>query len=92
MVWREIAHGWAEDFDAAVRDRILAGDHEALIGFERLGAGASLAVPTPEHYLPLLYILALQVPGEGIEFFLEKVAMGSIGMRSLLLATGPGEE
>src|SRR6266487_4088998 len=50
---------WAVRFNERVREALASRDHQALIEFERLGGDACLAVPTPEHYLPLLYIAAL---------------------------------
>jgi 4,5-DOPA dioxygenase extradiol len=70
---------WAAKFDETVRGHITAGEHEALIAYKKL-PDAARAVPTPEHYLPLLYALALQLPNEPVAFFNESVALGSISM------------
>lgn len=83
VAWQDTAFDWATEFDQKVKDLILSGDHGALIRYPQLGQAASLAIPTNEHYLPLLYVLALQEQGEQIGFFAEKVTMGSISMRSL---------
>jgi 4,5-DOPA dioxygenase extradiol len=83
MVWRDTAYGWAVEFDERVKGLILSGDHEAIVGYPELGEAARLSVPTNEHYLPLLYVLALQEEGDGIGFFAERVTLGSISMRSL---------
>jgi 4,5-DOPA dioxygenase extradiol len=48
-----------------------------------LGEAARLSVPTNEHFLPLLYVLALQGEGDGVGFFAERVTLGSVSMRSL---------
>ena len=48
-----------------------------------MGESALLSIPTNEHYLPLLYILALQQPGEAVSFFAEGLPLGSISMRSV---------
>lgn len=74
---------WAVEFDAWVRDRLLAGDDGALIGYESLGRVASLAHPTSEHYLPLLYAAALRRDGEQVSFFHEGLEMGSVSMRGV---------
>ena len=66
-----------------------AGRHEALMDYPGSGADARLAVPTPEHYLPLLYAIALQQPGEAAEFFNDAV-QGSISMTSVLIGASPG--
>jgi aromatic ring-opening dioxygenase catalytic subunit (LigB family) len=60
---------WAQRFDAEVRARIRKGDHRALQDPLALSPDGALAVPTPEHYLPILYLLALQSPGEPVSFF-----------------------
>src|SRR5512139_992349 len=83
MVWRDTAYDWASEFDERVKGLILSGDHDAIVGYPELGEAARLPVPTSEHYLPLLYVLALQEKGEEIRFFSEKVTLGSISMRSL---------
>ena len=57
-------------------------DHDAIIHYPKLGQAARLSVPTNEHFLPLLYILALQDQGEAVEFFVDKVTFGSLSMRS----------
>lgn len=86
IVWRPAAqHAWALEFDAAVASAIEAGEDDAVIRYEQFGEAARLAVPTNEHYLPLLYILALRRPQESITFFNAVVEMGSLSMRSLLL-------
>jgi len=57
MAWEDTAFDWALEFDAKVKDLILTGDHKAIIEYAKLGRSARLAVPTLEHYLPLLYTL-----------------------------------
>jgi 4,5-DOPA dioxygenase extradiol len=74
---------WAARFNDAVKNLILAGDNDALVRYETLGPEASLAVPTPEHFLPLLYILAQRCPGDSVSFFNDKLVMGSISMTSV---------
>lgn len=75
-------HDWAVRFDEEVRRRILAKDLQPLIAYDRLPA-ASLAVPTPEHFLPLLYLLALRRESDAVSFFNEKVVLGSISMTAV---------
>ncbi|HEX8960126.1 MAG TPA: 4,5-DOPA dioxygenase extradiol [Geobacteraceae bacterium] len=74
---------WAAEFDSLATELILSGEHDRLVAYPALGEAARLAIPTNEHYLPLLYALALQQPGEEVAFFAEGVAYGSISMRSL---------
>jgi 4,5-DOPA dioxygenase extradiol len=75
---------WALRFDEDVAEHIATGHHEGLLGYEALGSDALLAIPTPEHYLPLLYALALQREDEPVEFFNERV-FSAVSMRSLLI-------
>jgi 4,5-DOPA dioxygenase extradiol len=83
MVWRDAAFDWALEFDAKVADFIRAGDHHAVIHYERHGRPAEMAVNTAEHYLPLLYVLGAQHEGEPVAFFADKVWGGSLSMRSV---------
>ena len=85
MVWEDTAYDWALAFDERMKGLILSGDHEAIIGYPKLGASARLAVPTPEHYLPLLYVLAAQEESDAVGFFADKVTLGSMSMRSVRL-------
>lgn len=83
MVWQDTAFDWALEMDRLLAELIVSRDHKRLIQYDRLGKAARLAVPTSEHYLPLLYVLALQDEEDGIEFFADKVTLGSVSMRSL---------
>jgi 4,5-DOPA dioxygenase extradiol len=76
---------WAVRFNEEVKRRILAGDYAALAGMDTLGPEARLAVPNSEHYLPLLYALAVKGEGEKVSLFNDKVVMGSISMTSVLI-------
>jgi 4,5-DOPA dioxygenase extradiol len=73
----------AAGFERKVKELIQAGDHDALIHYESLGRGAELSVPTPEHFLPLLYVLALRREGEAVSFPVEGADGGSISMLSI---------
>ena len=77
------AFDWAQEMNEKFKDAIIKNDHQALIDYRSYGRGAALAVPTPDHYLPLLYILALKRPAEEIRFFNDRVIMGSLSMTSL---------
>jgi 4,5-DOPA dioxygenase extradiol len=74
------AFDWAVRFNEKVRGYLSSRDHQALAGFERLGEDARLSVPTPEHFLPLLYIAALQREEEDMSFAVDGYEMGSLGM------------
>jgi 4,5-DOPA dioxygenase extradiol len=83
IAWEDTAFDWAVEFDDTMTRLIRAGDHDAIAHYPDLGRAARLSVPTNEHFLPLLYVLALQEKREGIRFFAERVTLGSISMRSL---------
>jgi 4,5-DOPA dioxygenase extradiol len=74
---------WTVRFEKQARELLLSGDHGPLIEYETLGRDAILAVPTPDHYLPLLYVIALQRKGEQVSFPVEGVDGGSISMLSV---------
>jgi len=79
----DAAYDWAIEFDETLKQLIIAGNHDPIVHYQTLGQAARLAIPTNEHYLPLLYILALQDKQEHVRFFADKVTMGSLSMRSL---------
>jgi len=81
ILWQDTAYDWATEFDEKVKRLILSGNHESIINYEKLGRSATLSIPTNEHYLPLLYILALRDQKDGVSFFADKVTLGSISMR-----------
>jgi 4,5-DOPA dioxygenase extradiol len=74
---------WALEADALFRKLILTGDHAQLIHYAKLGSSVSKAIPTPEHFLPLLYVLALRGEKDSVSFFNQKVMMGSLSMTSV---------
>jgi 4,5-DOPA dioxygenase extradiol len=86
MDWsrQESAFDWASRFNDSVRQSLVRHDHAAL--FELNSDDARLAVPTPEHYWPLLYIAAQQEPDESLELFNDRIEYGSIGMLSCRIA------
>lgn len=71
---------WAVRFNERVREALATRDHRTLIDFETLGEDARLSVPTPEHYLPLLYIAGLQGADESMAFPVDGYDLGSISM------------
>lgn len=74
---------WALRFEALARTLITAGDHAPLVAYEELGRDAVLSAPTPDHYLPLLYVLSLQRPDDKVAFPVEGFDGGSISMTSV---------
>ena len=91
MQWSEDAppYDWAQRFSAAARAAVLSGAHERLIAYDSLDREARRSVPTPEHYLPLLYVLAQQRPGEAVSLPAEGIEYGSIDMVSVAIGLGP---
>jgi 4,5-DOPA dioxygenase extradiol len=73
-------YDWAVRFEQEARAMILAGEHRPLVSYERLGREAMLSIPTPDHYLPLLYVIATRQSGEKVSFPVEGVDGGSISM------------
>lgn len=73
-------YDWAVRFEAAARERMQSGDFAPLIEYEKLGRDAMLSIPTPDHYLPLLYVLGSAQPRESVRFPVEGVDGGSISM------------
>lgn len=83
--WQGSPYDWALEADSRIKELIETGDHAALTVFPRSSRPGRLAVPTNEHYLPLLYVLALQEEGEPVRFFNEQVSLGSISMRGVVV-------
>jgi 4,5-DOPA dioxygenase extradiol len=73
-------YDWAIDFEDKVKQMLVAGVHAPLLEYERLGREAILSVPTPDHYLPMLYVVATAQQGEPITFPVQGVDGGSISM------------
>lgn len=75
---------WALRFEEKARELMTAGDHAPLVTYEELGRDAMLSAPTPDHYLPLLYVLAVERPGEKVTFPVSGFDGGSISMTSVM--------
>ena len=71
---------WAERFESVARGRMLAADFEPLVDYRKQGTDAMMAVPTPDHYLPLIYVLAQHHDGDRITFPVEGFDGGSMSM------------
>jgi 4,5-DOPA dioxygenase extradiol len=74
--------GWAVKFDEQVKQCLLSGNHKALINYLELGKEAAYAVPTMDHYLPMIYAIGLQQKGETLKFIHEGFQHGSVSMRA----------
>jgi 4,5-DOPA dioxygenase extradiol len=79
----EFGYDWAFTMNEKFKDLISSGDFQPLINYESLGAAAKLAIPTPEHYLPLIYSLGLKNDRDNISFFNDKAVGGSLTMTSV---------
>jgi len=73
-------YDWAVRFETDAKQMMLAGEHKPLLDYEKLGREALLSIPTPDHYLPLLYVIGSQQAKEAITFPVEGVDGGSISM------------
>jgi 4,5-DOPA dioxygenase extradiol len=71
---------WAVRFEQQARKLMTEGDHDPLIAYESLGRDALLSAPTPDHYLPILYVLGTRRPGEPVSFPVEGIDGGSVSM------------
>jgi len=79
----EYGFDWALYANDKIKKHILSNNHKELINYMLLGREVQMAVPTPEHYLPLLYTLALKGENEQVTFFNDKAVMGSLTMTSV---------
>ena len=90
VAWQKLndtyAWDWAQEANDKMRNFILDGNHDALIHYYKQGSSFAMSIPTPEHYLPLLYTLALKDKKEDVELFNDKTVGGSISMMSLRIA------
>jgi len=76
---------WAVRFEKSAREFMVAGDDARLVAYDKLGRDAALAIPTPDHYLPLLYVLGTRQPGDKVSFPVEGVDGGSMSMLAVQL-------
>lgn len=81
----EYAYDWAAESLEKMKGFILANDHKSLIDYKLQGNAFKLAIPTPEHYLPMIYTLALKEENEKVSLFNDKTVAGSLAMTSLLI-------
>lgn len=76
---------WAEDFRTLTNELLLEKEFSRLIDYEQLGPSARLAVPTPDHYWPLMYVLGAAEPGEDVTIFNDRCVFGSVSMTSVAI-------
>ena len=79
----EYGFDWALEMNDIFKNKIANGFHKELIQYEKLNKSATLAIPSTDHYYPLLYILALQTDNDKVEFFNDKAVGGSLTMTSV---------
>jgi 4,5-DOPA dioxygenase extradiol len=73
-------YDWAMRFEAQVREFLLSGEDGRLVEYKKLGRNAMLSIPTPDHYLPLLYVIATRRAGDKVSFPVEGIDGGSVSM------------
>jgi len=78
-----VAYDWAVRFEQQVKELVVTRDHQPLVEYTTLGPDALLSVPTPDHYLPMLYVLGLHRKGEAVSFPVSGVDGGSISMLAI---------
>jgi 4,5-DOPA dioxygenase extradiol len=85
--WHNDAGGydWAIEANDTVKKLITDHNHDSIINYETLGRPLRLAVPTAEHFLPLLYAIGLQDDNDAVTFFNDKTVMGSLSMTSVTI-------
>jgi len=88
VVWDKLntddySFDWAQEAREKMKNYIVDGDHQSLINYKSQGREFKLSIPTSEHFLPLLYILALKDQSEKVSFFNDKTIAGSLAMTSV---------
>ena len=76
---------WAIKFEEEVMSYLLAAEHKPIVQYESLGRDALLSVPTPEHYLPLIYVIGLRQPDDRVSFPVRGIDGGSVSMLAVHL-------
>ena len=78
-------YDWAIEANEKMKQFIMSNNHKDLIAYTSQGKAFDLAIPSPDHYLPLLYTLALKEENEKVKIFNDKAVMGSLTMTSLMI-------
>jgi 4,5-DOPA dioxygenase extradiol len=87
MLKENYGYDWAQEAKEKMKKFITDGDHKSLIEYKSQGRAFNLSVPTPEHFLPLLYTLALKDKNESVSFFNDENVAGSLAMTSLRISS-----
>lgn len=80
---QSFGYDWAIEMNTIFKEKITNNDHQALIQYESLNSAARLAIPTVDHYYPLLYTLGLKTEQDNVQFFNDKAMSGSLTMTSV---------
>lgn len=83
LIEPEYGYDWAIEMNEFFKHKISNGNYQELVNYEQLGTAAKLAIPTPDHYYPLIYTLGLQTSNDAVQFFNDKVVGGSLTMTSV---------
>lgn len=81
----EYGYEWACEADYKFKKVVNSGDFKSLVDYQNLGREVRLAVPTPEHFIPLIYTLGLKEESDNLSWFNDKLVLGSISMSSLMI-------
>lgn len=81
-------YDWAQRFETEAKGLLLGGDHQALVDYQRLGRDAALAIPSADHYLPLLYVLGTHQSADRMAFPVEGIEGGSLSMLAVEVGAG----
>lgn len=79
----DYGYDWAVEARSTINNLLLSGDYTPLMNYQEQGTAFKLAIPSPDHYLPLMYTLGLQKKGESVSLFNDKLLAGSLSMTSL---------
>lgn len=83
----EKGYPWAEEFDQYIKEKIFHKEYEDVIHYERAGKSSQLAIPTPDHFYPLLYVLGATDDSDQLTVFNESCVLGGLSMTSYILST-----
>lgn len=83
----DTGYDWAIEANEIVKKKLLDGDHQSLCKYQKLGRSVTRAVPTPDHYFPLLYTLGMKTAKDTVSLFNDSAVCGSLTMTSVKLST-----
>ncbi len=84
---RAVPFQWATEFDETIKAALQQGNYESLINYQKLSLSASLAVPTPDHYIPMIYVLGLAESPENVAIKYEEIQNASVSMLSFQIGS-----